>query len=286
MLLLQPVRRTPEWYARFTNILQPRQAGLPQEELKILTRDGLKLDCWFVKQPSSAKGTILYLHGVGDCKIDGVRMTRFFFSRGYNVFLYDSRQHGQSEGAFCTYGFYEKYDVASVIDYLESRNDVKLGSIGIFGTSMGGAVAIQAAAIDRRIAAVIAQASFTELRKVFVDYQKRITRIPWHFIRNVAIGRSQKLANFKARFVSPLEDVKRLHCPILFVHGTEDVNIKPEYSRALHASANSPKQLLLVEGAQHNDVWDVGGKVYEQTLENFLLKYINRKSFRSFLKRT
>jgi hypothetical protein len=285
MLLLQPTRRREEWYARLTRLLHPSDAGLPQEDLQILTRDGLKLDCWLIQQPRAARGTMLYLHGVGDCKIDGVRMAQFLFRHGYNVFLYDSRQHGQSEGSFCTYGFYEKYDVSSVIDYLESRKDLRLGPIGIFGTSMGGAVAIQTAAIDRRISAIVAQASFTELRKVFVDYQKRITRIPWHFIRNVAIGRSQKMANFKARFVSPLEDVKRLHCPILFIHGTEDVNIKPEYSRALHASAHEPKKLLLIHGAQHNDVWDVGGKVYEQALEDFFLKYVNRKSLRSLLKK-
>ena len=137
--------------------LEPKDAGLPQENVTVETFDGLKLNCWFVRQKKKARGTIIYLHGVGDCKIAGVPFARSLYDKGFNIFLYDSRQHGESEGYYCTYGFYEKHDVSAVISYLQSRTDIKIGKIGIFGTSMGGAVAIQAAAIDPRIACVISE---------------------------------------------------------------------------------------------------------------------------------
>ena len=202
-------------------------------------------------------------------------MTKFLFQQGYNVFLYDSRHHGESGGSYCTYGFYEKHDVSTVIDYLKSRKDLRVGNIALFGTSMGAAVAIQAAAIDSRISAVIAEASFTNLRTIFVDYQRRIIKLPWHFLRNVAMTRSQKMANFKARFVSPIEDVRTLKTPILFTHGTDDTFIKPLYSKMLFEAANEPKKLLLIKGANHNDVWDVGGAMYEDTLTDFLKEYLS-----------
>ncbi|HTY37288.1 MAG TPA: alpha/beta fold hydrolase, partial [Bacteroidota bacterium] len=172
LLVLQPHLRTREWYSSFTNLLEPRDAGLPQEDLFLATHEGFKLSCWFVKQPHGARGTVIYLHGVGDCKIGGVPYARLFFGRGFNVFLYDSRRHGLSEGLYCTYGFHEKNDLALVIDYLKSRTDITIGRIGVFGTSMGAAVALQAAALDTRIDAVIAEASFTDLRTIMVDYQK------------------------------------------------------------------------------------------------------------------
>ncbi len=274
LILLKPIRRQKEWYTRFTTFLEPKDAGIPQENVTVETFDELKLSCWFVPQKKKARGTIIYLHGVGDCKIAGVAFARFLYSKGFNIFLYDSREHGESEGYYCTYGFYEKHDVSSVIAYLQSRRDVKIGKIGLFGTSMGAAVAIQAAAIDHRIAAIVSEGSFTTLRTIFVDYQKRIVKLPWHFLRNIALMQSQKIANFKARLVAPIEDIKRVHVPILIVHGKNDSFIKAYYSKLLYDVANEPKQLVIIEGADHNDVWEVGGAVYEDTISSFFEKYL------------
>jgi len=274
LILLKPIRRKKEWYARFTNLLEPKDAGLPQENVTVETFDGFKLNCWFVRQKKKARGTIIYLHGVGDCKIAGVAFAQSLYDRGFNIFLYDSRQHGESEGYYCTYGFYEKHDVSAVISYLQSRTDMKIGKIGIFGTSMGGAVAIQAAAIDNRIACVVSEGSYTALRVVFVDYQKRIIKLPWHFLRNIALVQSQKMANFKARLVAPVEDIKRAHVPVLIVHGKNDSFIKSDYSKLLYEAANEPKQLLLIESAGHNDVWDIGGETYENSIASFFEEHL------------
>jgi pimeloyl-ACP methyl ester carboxylesterase len=268
LILLQPHRRSKEWYAKVTNFLEPRDKVVPQEDISLTTPDGVRLSCWLIKR-RRARGTIIYLHGVGDCKINGVELAAFLYSLGYNVFLYDSRHHGESGGKYCTYGFFEKHDVSTVIDYLQQREDFKLGKVGVFGTSMGAAVAIQAAAIDLRIASVVAEASFTTLRSIAVDYQRRLIKLPWHFLRNIAFARSQKVAGFKARFVAPVEDIKKLHCPILFVHGLEDTFIDVEHSKRLYRIARDPKQLLLVDGANHTNVWEVGGNKYKDTLAAF-----------------
>lgn len=278
LILLQPQRRTSEWYARFTNILEPRQAGMPQEDLTFTTYDGLKLRGWIISRGKEANGTIIFLHGVGDCKIAGLSHARLFFDHGYNCILYDSREHGESDGNYCTYGYYEKYDVVTLLDLLERRSDLRLGKIGVFGTSMGAAVAIQAAAIDERIAAVVAEASFTDLKTISVDYQRRIIKLPWHFLRNVYLARSQQLASFKARYVSPLEDLKRLRAPVLFIHGTNDSFIKPAYSEILYAAAHEPKELLIIPGANHNDLWEIGGHIYQQRIISFFDRYLHPSS--------
>jgi uncharacterized protein len=274
LILLKPVRRKKDWYARFTNLLEPNDAGLPQENVTVETFDGLKLSCWFVRQKKKARGTIIFLHGVGDCKITGVPFARVLYERGFNIFLYDSRQHGESEGYYCTYGFYEKRDVSAVISYLQSQTKIKTGKIGVFGTSMGGAVAIQAAAVDHRIACIISEGSYTALRIVFVDYQKRIIKLPWHFLRNVALVQSQKMANFKARLVAPLEDIKRVHVPVFIVHGKNDSFIKSHYSKLLFNAANEPKRLLLIDGAEHNNVWEIGGAMYENAIASFFEEHL------------
>jgi pimeloyl-ACP methyl ester carboxylesterase len=166
LILLQPLRRTQDWYRRFTDVLEPAAAGLPQEHVVLTTHDGLSLSAWLVAQPKRARGTVLYLHGVGDCKTAGIMLTKLLFEQGYNVYLYDSRRHGESQGSYCTYGYYEKFDVSTAINYLNDRLGKKFGPVAVFGTSMGAAVAIQAAAIDTRIKGVIAEASFTDLRTI------------------------------------------------------------------------------------------------------------------------
>jgi dipeptidyl aminopeptidase/acylaminoacyl peptidase len=273
LVILQPTRRSKEWYKRFTTLLEPKDAHLPQEDVLITTHDGLKLKGWFVPHPR-ARATVIFLHGVGDCKTTGVALARMLFNHSFNVFLYDSRRHGESEGNYCTYGYYEKQDVITVIDWLQLRTDVNIGKIGIFGTSMGAAVAIQAASKDSRIAVIVAEAGFTDLRTIIVDYQKRLTKLPWHFLRNVAMIRSQKFAKFKAYDVSPLRDIRKVNVPILFIHGTGDRYIKADYSEELYKNANQPKDILLIEGATHINQWEVGGTIYENKVIGFLEEYI------------
>ncbi|MFH0988564.1 MAG: alpha/beta fold hydrolase [bacterium] len=269
LLMLQPRLRTRQWYSTFTRLLEPNDAGLPQEDITITTKDGIILDGWLVRNPRGKGGTVIYLHGIGDCKIGGVPYAKLFYDMGFHVFLYDSRRHGKSGGSYCTFGFYEKHDLSTVIDFLTGRKDFQAGKIGVFGTSMGAAIALQAAALDTRIEAIIAEAGFTDLRTITVDYQKRIIKLPWHFLRNLAMIRSQRMAKFKARLVTPLQAVKEVHKPILFIHGTDDSRIRAEYSQALFENANEPKELILIPKGNHTDLLNVGGSEYEERITSF-----------------
>lgn len=271
-ILLQPKQRRKEFYLALHHPITPADVGLTYEEINVLTRDGLRLNGWLIKAGPSAKGTILFLHGVGDCKIAGIPYAKLFYDHGFNTFLYDSRRHGESEGTYCTYGYYEKYDVISTLDYLNSRSDIRLGKIGIFGSSMGAAVAIHAAALDKRIVAIVAENCFATLRSIFDDYQKRIIKLPFHYLRNIVIKRSELTAKFKANDVSPLDAVAHVHLPILFIYGTHDRHINPRYSQILYESTDEPKEIFAVDGAFHNDTWTVGGKTYEEKLVTFFTK--------------
>jgi dipeptidyl aminopeptidase/acylaminoacyl peptidase len=262
VMLLQPYRRTVDYYRSLTRLLHPHDAGLPFEELTLETPDGIPLSCWLIKAQGRARGTILYLHGVSESKIVGLPLARQLHHLGYHVFLYDSRRHGDSGGIYCTYGFYEKYDAASVINYLVCRPDLEVGAIGVFGNSMGAAVAVQLASIDPRVKAVVAESGFATLRSVFDDYQKRMIKLPWHYLRNLVIRRSEKLAGFKASAVSPLESVRSVHVPVLIIHGAADERIKASYSELVYRAANDPKELWLLPKARHHDMAEIGGEEY------------------------
>jgi fermentation-respiration switch protein FrsA (DUF1100 family) len=272
IMLLQPGRRTVDFYRKYTSLLQPNDAGLSHEDLTLKTAEGISLRCWLIKAPHPSRGTVIYLHGVSECIIVGLPMTKALHDEGFNVFLYDSRRHGDSGGKYCTYGFYEKHDVSTVINYLEQRSDLRLGNIGLFGSSMGAAIAVQAAALDKRVKAVVAESGFATLRTVFDDYQKRMIKMPWHYLRNLVIKRSEHLAHFKANAVSPLDAVKDINVPIFILHGTADDRIKYQYSELLYKNALSPKELWLIPGAKHHNMADVGGEEYTRRIVDFFKK--------------
>lgn len=273
-LLLCPRRRTAEFYRKLQYPVTLSEVTLPYEEINIIVNHGIKLNSWLVKARQPARGTVIYLHGVADCKMDGIRFAKLLYDNHYNIFLYDSRRHGESEGEFCTYGYFEKLDLVKVIDYLVTRTDMNLGNIALFGTSMGAAVALQTAAIDSRIRAVISENSFATLRSIFDDYQRRMIKLPFHYLRNIVIKRSELQAKFKANDVSPLESLANVHIPILFIYGTEDHLINHEYSIRLFNAANEPKEVFPIKGAKHNDTWQIAGVEYESKILNFLERYL------------
>ena len=273
-LLLLPRKRTAEFYRVRKKPVSPNEVGLRHENITVSVGDGVTLDCWLIRSDNNAHGTVIYLHGVADCKIDGLQFAKLLHDHHYNVFLYDSRRHGDSGGAYCTYGFYEKHDVVRVIDYLHSRTDLQIGKIGLFGTSMGAAVALQAATINPRVAVVVAENSFATLRTIFDDYQRRMIKLSFHYLRNMVIVRSELKAKFKASDVSPLDAVKKITIPVLFIYGTKDHLINYQYSLLLHEYAHEPKELFAVEGASHSDIWDIAGKEYERRLVDFFKKYL------------
>jgi len=276
IMLLQPHRRTIDYYRKYTSVLHPSDLHLPYEELILKTAEGIHLSCWLIKGPENARGTIIYLHGVSECKIVGLPLANEFHKQGYNVFLYDSRRHGNSGGRFCTYGFYEKHDTSTVINYLQARKDIHVGRVGLFGSSMGAAVAIQVAAIDKRVVAVVAESGFATLRSIFDDYQKRMIKLPWHYLRNIVIKRSEHIAHFKASSVSPLEAVKEVDVPLFIIHGTADNLIKYTYSEMLYKNTGHPKELWLIKGAKHNDIAEVGGEEYSRRILEFFKRNLER----------
>jgi hypothetical protein len=274
-MLLQPYRRTVEYYRKRTNVLHPGDIGLEHEDVIIKTHEGIPLQCWLIRTRGPARGTIIYLHGVSECRIVGLPLAKLLHDLGFHVFLYDSRCHGDSGGKYCTYGFYEKHDARAVIAYLKGRKDFTAGPIGIFGTSMGAAVALQVAAIDERVVAVVAESGFATLRTVFDDYQRRIIKLPWHYLRNIVIKRSEHLAHFKANAVSPLEAVKEIHIPIFIMHGTADDRIDCRYSEAVYAAAKEPKELWLIPGARHDNMAEVGGEEYTKRVLDFFTRHVH-----------
>jgi pimeloyl-ACP methyl ester carboxylesterase len=202
-----------------------------------------KLVGWWCRAQGVRRGTIVYLHGVADNRASAVGVIQRFVPLGFDVIAYDSRAHGLSDGEFCTYGFHEKEDLRRVIDVVEP------GPMVLIGTSLGAAVALQQAALDPRVAAVVAAETFSDLRTIASE------RAPFFFtpaLINRAFALAERQGGFKVDEVSPVRAAEAISVPVLLVHGAADVETVPAHSERVLAALGGPKQLMIVAGAGHN----------------------------------
>lgn len=237
----------PSWGA--AALLHPTRRPIEQQPVGPFERvelkgDGVLLKGWRFRGAGPRKGTVVYLHGVADNRGSSIGIAAHFVQRGFDVIAYDSRAHGESQGDACTYGYYEKRDLGRVLDTVEA------GPIVLLGTSLGAAVALQSAALDRRVNGVVAIAAFSDLRTVASE------RAPFFASKgniSEALRIAEDTAHFKVDEVSPVAAAAQITVPTLIIHGDHDVETPSAHSLRIFAALREPKRLILVPDRGHGD---------------------------------
>lgn len=241
----------------------PTEFNLPYEEVWISVADNgeqaNRIHGWWI--PAESERVLLYLHGNGANIGANVAQASRFHQLGFSVLLIDYRGYGMSEGGFPTETSVYT-DAQAAWDYLIQRG-IAPEQIFVYGHSLGGAIAINLATQNPSAAGLIVQSSFTSMREM-ATYAKNLEIFPLDLLLTQRFDSLQKLqANG-----SPSE--KSLQMPVLFIHGTADVQVPSVMSEALYAAAPEPKQIWLVPNAGHNDVADVAGAEYLQVVRRFV----------------
>ena len=213
--------------------------------------DKATIDVWVIKardagnRPVAAKGTMLIIHSLYDSKATfpyrgtGERLAKM----GYDVVLPDLRKHGRSRGDFITYGVKESTDLKAVIDNLVADKSVD-PKVYAFGVNLGGAAAIQYAAIDPRCKGVMAVAPYQDFRGIVRHWLGRLLLNQEDYEK--VIASAGKMADFDPNQASAVLAVKNIHAPLLLVHGMMDMSVPLDHSKAIFEAANEPKGLLVM----------------------------------------
>lgn len=203
------------------------------------------------KPTAKPKGLVVFLHGRMANRAWGIGAAEALVPRGYAVLAYDQRAHGESGGRHCTYGYLEKDDLSRAIDA------AGISPVYVIGHSLGAAVALQAAAVDKRIAAVVAAAPFSDLRTIIGD---RAPALESRADLDEAIRIAEARAHFRVDDASPVAAAPHIRAPVLLLHGSRDTSIRPVHSRRIFealpggAGGSGKSRLIMVEGANHQDI--------------------------------
>lgn len=134
--------------------LTPGDINFNYETVTFTSEDNVTLSGWYI--PSRNRAAVILLHGYGANRLEMLTRAEFLARHGYGVLLYDLRGHGESGGTLRTNGWLDVQDVVAALGFLQSREDIDPHRLGILGFSVGGQVALRAAAQNERLKAVVA----------------------------------------------------------------------------------------------------------------------------------
>lgn len=257
--------------------LTPADVQAPFEKISVVSADSLVLRGYWIHRPGdTARTTLLLLHGIGGCKERWIPTAAWLWRNGYDAIVYDARAHGESEGQYCTYGYYEKHDVSAFVDFVERNSP---GSrVGIWGNSLGGAVALQALEQDKRLQFGLVESTFANFHDVVLDYQTRMFKLPSRWFANDGIARAAAVAHFEPDAVRPVRSARNIRQPVFLAHGDADDRVKVDYGRQIFENlASSDKELHIVPGANHFTVMDRGGQAYKGAVLAFIGRQAKEK---------
>jgi fermentation-respiration switch protein FrsA (DUF1100 family) len=244
--------------------------SLLREDVVFPSRDGVRLSGWFVPAERAVGGVIL-CHGFPSNRAEMIPLVRLLRGIGMHVLLFDFRALGRSEGNLCTIGFHEVRDLLGATDYLTRRPEMAELKVGVFGNSMGGAVAIMAAAEDERIAAVATHGAYATLESAIAQRCRMALGPLGPAVHKQAVWWGRRLwLDRHPRDVSPVSAIGAISPrPVLLLHGAHDHTIRADDANALFEAAGGPKRLTLLPRSWHIWVHPQDRQIYEHEITQF-----------------
>lgn len=205
---------------------------------------------WWIKANKPRDRVLLYLHGNAENIGANINRANFFRELGFSVLLIDYRGYGRSQGKFPN-ELQVYQDAAVAWNYLHDERQIPSDRIFIYGHSLGGAIAIDLALKQPDAGGLIVDSSFTSIREM-VALQNIFSIFPVDLMLTQRFESIEKLPNLKM--------------PVLFIHGSDDSTVPAFMSQNLYAVAPEPKKIVIVPGADHNNVAETAPYDYKKAV--------------------
>lgn len=245
----------------------------PKQSLTIDSPNGYTLKGYFLK-PLQTTNTVIICHGVTENKVNSARYARMFESLGYNTVIYDHRRHGESGGKTTSYGHYEKFDLQAVVRAVRAQIG-NAATLGIHGESMGAATTLlYAGTVSDDANFYISDCAFSSFRallRTIIKNEMKIQTVPFHIANFFVRVRD----GYSVTSIMPIEAVKRIEKPVLFLHSLPDAYIPANMSVDLYNAKQGDKALHLFEHGAHAQSFNENSQQYEEVVRQFLARYVH-----------
>jgi fermentation-respiration switch protein FrsA (DUF1100 family) len=243
---------------------------LNAESVSVETETGLLVSGWFA--PGEAgMGAVLLLHGIRADRRDMLGRALMLQELGYSVLLIDLPAHGESQGDRITFGFREANGVSAALEFLRDRLPGE--RIGVIAVSLGAASLVYANP-DPAPDAVVLEAMYPTIEEAVEDRlalrlgdigKPLAPLLLWQLPLRLGVTQDD---------LQPIVQLPKLSAPVLIVAGAGDLHTTLPETQRLFAAAQSPKELWVVDGAAHVDLYDYGPAAYKAEVVGFLARHL------------
>jgi uncharacterized protein len=238
------------------------------------SESGATIHGWFIPGKKGT-GAIVLMHGVRANRLSMLDRARFLSHAGYSVLLFDFQAHGESTGEHITFGYLESKDAQAALSFLQANAPNE--RVGVIGVSMGGAATLIASPpLD--VQALVLEMVYPSLKQAVSD---RLTmRLGgWASVLTPLLTWQLKpRLGIDAEALRPIDHVGGISAPKLFIVGAEDQHTTIEESRQMFNAASEPKELWVVDGAKHVDLYPVTKEAYERRVLDFFRRHLNNNN--------
>lgn len=242
-------------------------SSLPYEPLNLKSPYGYMINGRIY--PNDSKRFIIIVHGITMNIYGALKYLPFFYKKGFNVVVFDLRNHGETGGDTTTYGHFEKWDLSTVTDHLYRVYGNEI-SVGVHGESMGGTISMLNMAMDKRIRYGIIDCAFSDLPELLLLKLQQDSRLKSKKLIAFVNLFIKIRAGFSIEDVSPLKELPTIHQPILFIHGDQDTYVPMSMTKAMYAFKMDKKYMYIANGGEHATSMAVDPERYNMEITTFL----------------
>lgn len=247
VVFIRMVESSSVFYPSTRMEFTPADIGLSYEDIYFDTADGIRLNGWLLKDPQ-AKATVIFCHGNAGNISGRLEKIKLFLDMGLNVLIFDYRGYGRSQGKPTEPGVYK--DAQAAYAFLQGRKDLASLPVIIYGSSLGGAIAIDLASKEQA-ACLIVDSTFSSAK----DMAKRILPMVPGFLIKTKLDSVSK--------------VKQITIPKLFMHSPQDDVVPFSLGKKLFEAAAAPKTFKEMRG-DHNSGYAQNQPLFIEPISDFL----------------
>ena len=240
-------------------------SSLPAQSITFESRSGSEIHGWIARgQPG--RGAVLLLPGVRDNRRGMAAPAQLLHDAGHSVMLIDFQATGESPGDAITFGWHERLDVIAAV--AELSRHLPGERIGIVGRSLGGAATILSAR-EIAIHGAVLEVVYPSIEAAVANRLRIRLGQPGTWLSPLLLLQLGPRLGIRASDLRPVDRIAELSCPILIVAATNDAHTTMQDTEQLFAAARAPKELWMIQGADHNTYQAAAGEEYKKRLVGF-----------------